>query len=107
MDPSPAQSLPTWEQAKCAILGASPQRPRPEVQAAGFRGPQAPLSGSCTVPPRNSPSTHCPSPHPDRTEQKQRRPEAWEQEGLGRTPPWSGEPTLGVPRCTEGPFLPF
>ena len=84
-----------------------PQRPRPEGQAAGFRGPQAPLPGSCAVPPRNSPSTHCPSPHPDRTGQKQRHPEAWEQEGLVRTPPWSEEPKLGVPTCTEGSFLPF
>ena len=69
-----------------------------------IQGPRLPSQGPAQSPQKLPQPT---APALTQMEQKQRCPESWRQKGLGRTPPWSGEPMLAVPTCTEGSFLPF
>lgn len=82
------------------------QPPKGHAQRCRFLDSGAPGYPPRVLPssPRNSPSTHCPSPRPDGTEAE--APRSLGQEGLGRSPPWSGEPVLGA-HVHRGLFLTF
>lgn len=95
--PALPRASPLGSKSNVQFLGAAPQRPLDS-------GAQTTLPGSCPVPPE-TPSTHCPSPHPDGTEAEvPRSPEA---EGAWTDPALLRRAPVGGPQVHRGVFLAF
>lgn len=95
--PALPRASPLGSKSNVQFLGAAPQRPLDS-------GAQATLPGSCPVPPE-TPSTHCPSPHPDGTEAEV--PRILEAEGAWTNPALVRRAHVGGPHVHRGVFLTF
>ena len=101
----PGPASPRGSKSSVQFLGPAPQRPRPEVQVPGFRGPRLPSQGPAQSPQKLS-LNPLPQPSP-RWNRSRGTQKPGGRRGLDEDPPWSGESVSGVPTCTEGSFLPF
>lgn len=107
MDPSPAQSLPTWEQVKCAILGTTPKGHAQRGRLLDSGAPRLPSQG-----PAQSPLETLPQPTaPALTQTERDRSRGTQRPGSrkGLYEPHLGQksPNWGSPHAQRGLSYPF